>query len=237
METVNNMGKEPVTSSAKFARDEDGRTRVDHGDTAMISDPVKDEHFILDKPKKIAIPSAPAPPAMPAAPEMPGMPKPPAAPAAPAAPKPPEMPQIADLGEQMVNGVKAQGKRYAMPALPGMPAAPQIPGAPKPPAAPATHVTPNATTRITTSAMSLLGAGDTGESLASAARVGSKEAAPLLSPMAPGPNRACTRTPAAAIRACDGCRLDGRSRCRLRSTGGERSACRRSGGRSATRRG
>src|SRR5436190_22926398 len=98
METVNTFGKEPVTTTAKYSRDEDGRTRVDHGDTAMISDPVKDEHFILDKPKKIAIPAAPTPPAMPPPPEMPGMPKPPAP---PAAPKPPEMPQTADLGEQV----------------------------------------------------------------------------------------------------------------------------------------
>src|ERR1044071_2819803 len=85
METVCNQGpqdRQPVTSSAKFARDEDGRTRVDHGDTATINDPVKGESFVLDKPKKLAIPS-PAPPAMPgmpAMPAMPGMPKPPVAP-------------------------------------------------------------------------------------------------------------------------------------------------------------
>ena len=43
METVCDQGKEPVTSSAKFSRDEEGRTRVDHGDTATINDPVKGE--------------------------------------------------------------------------------------------------------------------------------------------------------------------------------------------------
>jgi hypothetical protein len=136
METVCNHGTGPVTSSAKFFRDEKSRTRVEHGDMVSIDDPVKGESYVLDMPKKIAIPSAPKPalPAMPAAPAMPGMPKPPTA---PAAPKPPQMQEIADLGEKMINGFKAQGKRYAMPPAPAMPGAPQMPGAPKVPGAPA----------------------------------------------------------------------------------------------------
>src|SRR5450755_1134364 len=86
METVcNHGGSGPVTSSAKFFRDEQSRTRVEHGDMVTIDDPVKGESYVLDMPKKLAIPSAPKPsmPAMPAAPAMPGMPKPPAAPGAP----------------------------------------------------------------------------------------------------------------------------------------------------------
>ena len=75
METVTNHGGSgPVTTSAKFFRDEKSRTRIEHGDMVSIDDPVKGESHILNVPQKLAIPTTPKPPspAMPAAPALRG---------------------------------------------------------------------------------------------------------------------------------------------------------------------
>src|SRR5579872_3522190 len=79
METVCTHGNSTTKTSSKFFRDENSRTRIETGDMASISDPVKGQNFVLNMPQKIAIPSMtkPAIPGMPALPGMPGMPAPP----------------------------------------------------------------------------------------------------------------------------------------------------------------
>jgi hypothetical protein len=139
MVTVSDHPQGKVTSTAKFFRDEDSRTRVEQGDTAVIHDPVKGESYVLKMPEKIAIPGKPEMPAMPKPPAVPSVPKPempkPAIPEA----KPPELPEAADLGEKVIDGMKVKGKRFTMPQPPkppGMPEAPKPPGAPQAPAMP-----------------------------------------------------------------------------------------------------
>ena len=118
MVTVSDHPQGKVTSAAKFFRDEDSRTRIEHGDNAVIHDPVKGESYVLKMPEKIAIPAAPKP-ELPAPPPLsvpsvpkPGMPK-------PEIPqlKPPAMPET-DLGEKTINGMKVQGKRFTPPQAP-----------------------------------------------------------------------------------------------------------------------
>jgi hypothetical protein len=131
METVCSQGSGTVTSSSKFFRDEMSRTRVETGDLASISDPVKGQSFVLNTAQKIAIPAQSKPP-MPGMPSLPGMPK-------PALPQfqPPQMQEAKDLGTKMINGIKCHGKQFTMPQIPGMPQAPQVPGMPAVPQAPA----------------------------------------------------------------------------------------------------
>ncbi len=111
LETQMNSGHGALSSTAKFFRDGKGRTRIEHGDLASVSDPVQGRSFLLNLANKIAIPGAPGPP------QIPGFP--PVSPAAPAV-KAPEMKETAGLGEKVIEGVKAQGKRYTLPA-PGRP--------------------------------------------------------------------------------------------------------------------
>lgn len=120
METCTQSPMGETKSSAQFFRDEKSRVRIETGDHAIISDPVKGESFTLDLPKKIAIPS-PVPPPLPGMkpPEMPKMPK---APGMPEIPAPPEFKETADLGEKLIEGVKAHGKEYSA----------EVPGKPKP---------------------------------------------------------------------------------------------------------
>lgn len=106
-----------ISSSGKFFRDAQHRTRIEHGGMASVNDPVKDHSFMLNMPHKIAIPKPPQPPQMPklAMPHKPDLPKP-GAPGGGA----PQMQETADLGKKMVNGVMAHGKRYMM-KVPGKP--------------------------------------------------------------------------------------------------------------------
>ena len=149
METVCKQGNATTTSSAKFFRDEMSRTRIEHGDIASISDPVKGQSYILNLPQKIAMPAAPKPP-LPGMPALPGMPQKPNL----ALPQiqPPQMQETKDLGQKLIDGIKVQGKQYAMPQLPaapgmptppplpGMPAKPPLPGMPAPPQVPTAEV-------------------------------------------------------------------------------------------------
>lgn len=145
METVCSQGGSTVTQSSKFFRDEMSRTRIETGNMATISDPVKGQSFVLNMPQKIAIPTIQQP-AMPGMPAIPGMPAMPQAPnlAMPQI-QPPPMPQAKDLGTKMIGGIKVSGKQFTLPpipgmpkppAMPGMPQAPAVPGAPQPPAMP-----------------------------------------------------------------------------------------------------
>jgi hypothetical protein len=113
IETLMKSSQGAVGSSAKFFRDDKGRTRIEHGDLAAIADPVGGRSFLLNIPNKIVIPGAPKPPQLAAMRA-----------AAPleSAGQAPEMKETADLGERMIEGVKAYGKRYTLPA-PGKPEA------------------------------------------------------------------------------------------------------------------
>ena len=137
MVTTSEYPQGQVSSTAKFFRDEDSRTRVEQGDTAVINDPIKGESYVLKMPEKIAIPGKPAPPSMPAVPkpELPKLelPKPEVPKFEMPQVKPPELPEAADLGEKVINGMKVQGKRFTMPKPPELPKPPE---APKPPAIP-----------------------------------------------------------------------------------------------------
>src|SRR5690349_24673455 len=62
MLTVADHPQGRMTSSAKFFRDADSRTRVEQGDIAVISDPVKGESYVLKMAEKIAIPAKPQQP-------------------------------------------------------------------------------------------------------------------------------------------------------------------------------
>ena len=135
METVCTQGNATTTTQSKFFRDEMSRTRVEHGDIASISDPVKGQSFVLNMPQKIAMPSQPSMPGLPAMPGMPAMPAKPNV----ALPQiqPPQMQETKDLGQKVINGIKVHGKQYSLPAPPSMPAAPAMPSAPGMPAKPA----------------------------------------------------------------------------------------------------
>ena len=135
METVCSHGGSTTTTSSKFFRDEMSRTRIETGNMATISDPVKGQSFVLNMPQKIAMPAVhqPAMPGMPPLPGMPGMPQPNVT-----MPQiqPPQMPQPKDLGTKMIGGIKVQGKQFTMPPIPGMPKPPAVPGMPQAPAMP-----------------------------------------------------------------------------------------------------
>lgn len=110
METLMKSKQGAVGSTAKFFRDDKGRTRIEHGDLAAIADPVGGRSFLLNLPNKVVIPRAPTPP------QLAGMPAAPVQSAGQA----PEMKETADLGERVIEGVRAYGKRYTLPT-PGKP--------------------------------------------------------------------------------------------------------------------
>ena len=144
-------------------RASDGKTRVDCGNTSIITDPAAGKTILLDHLKQEAhvIPTPPQSPAMPQMPQM-GMPQfgmPQFAP--PGAPQPPQV-QVQDLGKSFIDGHEVEGKRYIiqpppppqvppipqpmavaqaqamarMPPMPGKPPIPQMPGMPQAPQPP-----------------------------------------------------------------------------------------------------
>jgi hypothetical protein len=126
----------PVQSAFRFCRGAGGQTRVDSGDTSVISDPAAGNAILLDHVKKTAtIQQTPPPPQLPGAPPMPQ----PAFPGAPAAPQAPNV-QVQDLGKSVIQGQAVEGKRFLIPTPP----LPQAPGVPKPPALPGAPQAPNA---------------------------------------------------------------------------------------------
>ncbi len=128
-------GLPPVQSAYRLSRAGNGNTRLDSGNTSVISNPSAGHTILLDHVEKTAM-IPPAPSAMPALPGMPPIPHLGVAGGAPTV-------QVQDLGKGMIQGHEVQGKRYiiqppAMPNLPGAPQPPtvQAPGMPKAPGAP-----------------------------------------------------------------------------------------------------
>lgn len=116
LETATKWKSGGASSSAKYSRDDQSRTRIEHGDMVSVHDPVKGESFMLHPPTKTAIPGAPS------APAAPSMPSAPSAPKAPGLPqfKPPEFKETADLGEKTIDGHKVSGKQFTT-QTPGKP--------------------------------------------------------------------------------------------------------------------
>jgi hypothetical protein len=132
-------GKLPAAQSQyRFSRAADGKTRVDTGNTSVISNPAASQTIVLDHVKKTATiqpgPS-PAPPNPPGMPQMPNF-------SAPSLPGQPHVPGVTvqDLGKAVLEGHEVEGKRFVVPPLappkppafqmPGIPKVPQIPGMP-----------------------------------------------------------------------------------------------------------
>lgn len=160
-------GSPPQQTPWKMFRASDGKTRVDRGNTSVITDPAAQKTVILDHLKKEArtlpLQQAPQVPQMPGMPGMPAMPS--FAPPGVAAPAAPQM-NVQDLGKSFLQGHEVEGKRYTFPAVqppappgtprfpplpqaPQMPQAqipgmPQVPGAPQMPAAPKAPTAPGA---------------------------------------------------------------------------------------------
>jgi hypothetical protein len=128
----------PVQSAYRFTRASDGSTRVDSGNTSVISNPAAGQTIVLDHLKKTALVTPTPPPApQPAAPQMPQS----GPPAFPAAPSQPPGIQGQDLGKSILQGHEVDGRKYVIqppptPQMPGMPKAPEIPGMPKAPQMP-----------------------------------------------------------------------------------------------------
>jgi hypothetical protein len=125
----------PATqSSFQFSRSADGKTRVDSGNTSVISNPAAAQTIVLDHLKKTAT-IQPSPPPAPPNPGMPQMPhfSPPGLPGQPHVPTTPTT-TVEDLGKNVIQGHEVQGKRFVIPPLTGpKPPAFQMPGAPKTP--------------------------------------------------------------------------------------------------------
>ena len=131
-------GAAPQQNISRMFRSSDGKTRVDSGNTSIITDPNAGRTIVLDHLKKQArvMPTTPA--SSPAAPT-PGMPNL-GLPSAPAGSPPMD---VKDLGRSMIDGHEVEGKQITFPPPPGitkpaMPAAPALPGqaAPTPPGLP-----------------------------------------------------------------------------------------------------
>jgi hypothetical protein len=121
-------GGAPVQSAFRFCRATGGQTRVDSGNTSVISDPAAGHTILLDHVKKTATISQ-APPQVPKLPGMPPMPQF-AAPGLPTAPQTPGV-QVQDLGKSVIQGHEVEGKRFLIPPPP-----PPAPGMPQPPKGP-----------------------------------------------------------------------------------------------------
>jgi hypothetical protein len=138
-----------VQSAYRLSRDGNGNTRLDSGNTSVISNPSARHTILLDHVEKTAtIPPAPsAMPALPGIPPIPPLGVPGLAPTV----------HVQDLGKGVIQGHEVQGKRYLIqpPAMPNIPAAPQpptvqAPGMPKAPGAPGIPPAPNAPPAPTT---------------------------------------------------------------------------------------
>jgi hypothetical protein len=133
-------GAAPQQTTSSLFRSADGKTRVDSGNTSVITDPASGKTVLLDHVAKQARviptpPPAPPKPGVPAPPSIPGMPGAPAAPSTPSV-------SVMDLGKKMMNGHEVQGQHFTYPSAPtpGTPSAagaPSAPGAPSTPGAPA----------------------------------------------------------------------------------------------------
>ena len=117
-------GLPPVQSAFRLTRAADGNTRLDSGNTSVISNPAAGQTILLNHIEKTAtiqplLAAASSPPGMPPMPQLgvPGFSPPPPA-------------QVQDLGKAVLQGHEVEGKRYLIQP----PAMPNIPAMPKPPA-------------------------------------------------------------------------------------------------------
>ena len=117
----------PVQSAYRFCRATDGKTRVDTGNTSVISNPATGQTILLDHVKKTATIHPASPTAPPGAPQMPHF----SAPGLPGMPHAPSV-QVQDLGKSVFQGQEVEGKRFLIQPH----AMPKTPGVPKPPKAP-----------------------------------------------------------------------------------------------------
>jgi hypothetical protein len=150
-------GLPPVQSAFRLTRAADGNTRLDSGNTSVISNPAAGQTILLNHIEKTAtiqplLAAASSPPGMPPMPQLgvPGFSPPPPA-------------QVQDLGKAVLQGHEVEGKRYLIqppampnipampkppafqaPGMPKMPGMPQAPGMPKVPGAPEPQSAPNA---------------------------------------------------------------------------------------------
>lgn len=135
-------GAAPQQISSRLFRSADGKTRVDTGNTSLITDPAAGRTVMLDHLTK----QARVLPTPPTAPPQPGQPPPPPGMPGFGLPGAPSMPpvNVKDLGKSVMNGHEVEGKQftYAPPALPGKPAAPALPGMPAAPALPGMAAAP-----------------------------------------------------------------------------------------------
>jgi hypothetical protein len=127
----------PVQSAYRLTRAAGGNTRLDSGNTSVISNPAAGQTILLDHIQKTAtiqplLAATPPPPGMPPMPQL-GLPALAAPPSA----------QVQDLGKAVLQGLEVEGKRYVIqpPAMPNIPAPPkpptfQAPGMPQVPGAP-----------------------------------------------------------------------------------------------------
>ncbi|KAA6460989.1 hypothetical protein DYQ86_12000 [Acidobacteria bacterium AB60] len=121
-------GAAAAQSAYRLTRAADGNTRLDSGETSVISNPAAGHSVVLNHAAKTAI-VQPHPPALPAVPGMPVM---------PSAPGGAALATVQDLGKSVFQGTPVEGKRYVFqpPAMPAPPAAPKAPALPKTPDAP-----------------------------------------------------------------------------------------------------
>jgi hypothetical protein len=127
----------PMQSAYRLTRAAGGNTRLDSGNTSVISNPAAGQTILLDHIQKTAtiqplLSATPSPPGMPPMPHLsvPGLAPAPSA-------------QVQDLGKGVLQGLEVEGKRYVIqpPAMPNIPAPPkpstfQAPGMPQVPGAP-----------------------------------------------------------------------------------------------------
>lgn len=156
--TFQQTGSEsPGTQSSHcFSRAADGKTRVDSGNTSVISNPAAGQTIVLNHLMQTATiqPSLPNPSPSPPKVDLPKMPSfsPPSLPGQPQAPGV----KVEDLGKTLIQGHEVEGKRFVtpppppgspfpmpavpkmspMPGMPPAPAAPHMPGMPPAPTAP-----------------------------------------------------------------------------------------------------
>ncbi len=129
-------GAAPLQSASKMFRSADGKTRIDTGNSSVITDPAAGKTILLNHLKQQAH-VMPTPPAVPPLPGQP--PPPPGMPGfhLPALPSMPSM-SVKDLGKSVMNGHEVVGQQFTHPTPPalGMPGAPAIPGVPAMPKIP-----------------------------------------------------------------------------------------------------
>jgi hypothetical protein len=125
-------GAEPTQHDWKLHRSSDGKTRYDHGDHSVITDPAKQQVTLLDHVNKQAhvfpMPIQP-PPAVPGGGVQSGSSAPASAP-----------PIVKDLGKRMIAGHEVEGKSYTLPP----PAPPATPPSVAPPIPPKVSAPPSA---------------------------------------------------------------------------------------------